>query len=430
MVGAIQKGDIVMISEGKLNSQKSILPLFFMVLTTIAGQLIYLRFLSLYHIVIISLFIMVCIKTGYVFLGKTFSIMFFLAIWTFEAMISIIWAPDKWLALQYIYYIFLIAAMCVIFHNYIKKDNIEKYAIFMVWVLFVCNIIAIWETITGNHLIQDYLSSSTRLRLLKYVPGTFFRNPNDFATFIIMIIPFSLALTQMKGIRIIAVFNIVGSFFSIFASQSRTQIILLFVIYICFAYFYSKKRVLTFAAIAAVAVVVLYRIYPDFKNLIDTGLKSITRDEIITSTAQGGSLDKRIALLKNGAHILIDTLGFGVGAGCHRAVMAEYAGRYYWTDNITVMHNLVGEIFVDYGLIIGIAFIATIVKSIKRLFLLYKTNDNIIIKQLSLYFAISLILFPICGISSSSILQLTSLWISLCFISVFIEIYEFDNLKQ
>ena len=95
MVGAIQKGDIVMISEGKLNSQKSILPLFFMVLTTIAGQLIYLRFLSLYHIVIISLFIMVCIKTGYVFLGKTFSIMFFLAIWTFEAMISIIWATRQ-----------------------------------------------------------------------------------------------------------------------------------------------------------------------------------------------------------------------------------------------------------------------------------------------------------------------------------------------
>lgn len=429
MVRAIQKGDNVMINEGKSNSQKSILPIFFMVLSTIAGQLIYLRFFSLYHIVIISLFIMICIKTGVIFIGKKFSIMFFLAIWIFEAMISIIWAPDKWLALQYFYYVFLIAAMSIIFNNYIKKNNIENFAVFMVWILFLCNIIAMWETVTGNHLIPNYLSSPVRLRLLKYVPGTFFRNPNDFATFIIMIIPFSLAMSQRKKIRIIAIFNIIGAFFSIFASQSRTQIIMLCIMYICFGLFFHKKRFFTFAAFFFAAIAVFYTIYPDFKNLIDIGLKSISTEEIISST-QGGSLGVRIALLKNGLHILIDTFGFGIGAGCHRAVMAEYASRYFSTGNIVVMHNLVGEIFVDYGLIIGILFIVTIIWSIKKLILIYKINDNIIIRQLAIYFVILLVLFPICGISSSSILQLTSLWISLCFISVFIEIYEFDNLKQ
>jgi teichuronic acid biosynthesis protein TuaE len=295
----------------------------------------------------------------------------------------------------------------------------------MVLILFLCNIISIWEVVTGNHLVKDYLSTPLRQRLLQFVPGTFYRNPNDFATFVIQAIPFSLyhTMSRKKMIRMIAIFNIVASFFSVIAAQSRTQIILLILIYVCAAIFMDKRKLLGISVLLLLGVVIIYNVYPAFKELVDEGLVSISAGEIASSAEDGGSLGTRMALLKNAGYILLDTMGFGAGAGCHRVIMSEYAARYNNTGGTLVMHNLLGEIFVDYGIFIGIAFIITLVISIKKLFIIGRYAQEKKIRQFSFFLSVSLGVFVICGISSSSILQLTSLWMTICFASAFIKVY-------
>lgn len=418
-----------MIERKGANQFKKLLPLIVVTITTLVGPMIYLGFASLYHYVIISLFVLGLIKKRYINIRNTTAIMKFFLLWTLWATCSVVWAPSKELAMQYVYYIFLMTAMCFLFHQYINKESIECFVVVMVVILFLCNVIAIWETTTGNHLVRDYLSSLIRLRLLRYVPGTFFRNPNDFATFVIQAIPFSLylAMSHKKIIRIVAIFNVVASFFSVVAAQSRTQIILLILIYVCSATFMNKKKLLGISILLLLGVVVIFNIYPSFGELVEEGLMSVSAGEIASSTEDGGSLGTRIALLKNGGHILLDTLGFGAGAGCHRVIMGEYSMHYNNTGNIRVMHNLIGEIFVDYGVFIGIGFIVTLVISIKKMFIIGKYVQDKQIRQISFFLALSLSVFVICGISSSSILQLTSLWMTICFVSAFIKVYTTDE---
>lgn len=419
-----------MIERQSAYKSKLLVQLIVVVATTLIGQMIYLGFASLYHFVIVGLFVLGLIKKRYinVNISQTTAIMRFFLLWTLEAICSVLWAPSKVLALQYVYYIFLMMAMCFLFHQYINKDSIKGFAVVMVVILFICNIISIWEVVTGNHLIKDYLSTPSRQRLLQYVPGTFYRNPNDFATFVVQSIPFSLylAMSRKKFIRVVAIFNIVASFFSVIAAQSRTQIILLILIYICSAIFMDKKKLIGIAVFLFLGVLIIYNIYPDFEELIEEGVMSIGTETIVSSAEEGGSLGTRIALFKNAAHILLDTMGFGAGAGCHRVMMTEYSARYNYTGGVLVMHNLLGELFVDYGIVIGIAFIVMLVSSIKKLFIIGRSVQEKQIRQFAFFLAISLGVFVICGMSSSSILQLTSLWITICFTSAFIKAYTID----
>jgi hypothetical protein len=185
----------------------------------------------------------------------------------------------------------------------------------------------------------------------------------------------------------------------------------------------DKRKLLGIFVVLLLGVVIIYNVYPAFKELVDEGLVSISAGEIASSAEDGGSLGTRMALLKNAGYILLDTMGFGAGAGCHRVIMSEYAARYNNTGGTLVMHNLLGEIFVDYGIFIGIAFIITLVISIKKLFIIGRYAQEKKIRQFSFFLSLSLGVFVICGISSSSILQLTSLWMTICFASAFIKVY-------
>ena len=406
----------------KLNN----LCLYLMVITTMIGPLIYIGFASVYHFVVFAMLLMVLYKGIYTGNFRTI-IMAFLLFWVVEAAVSVIWSPDKMLTLKYVYYIFLILGVCILFHYFLNKQNLIKFSHFMVLILLLCNLIAFWETNTGNHLAQDYLSTPLRLRLLKYVPGGFYRNPNDFATFIIQIIPFSfMCLSSPKRwIRAVSVFNLIASFFTVCAAQSRTQILLLLAMYVFFALVFRKKMLLKYGLLVCVVATVLYFIYPQFNDLIDGALESVSGKSLVSNISTGsGSLNTRVNLLRNAGYILLDTFGFGIGAGCHRVVMAEYSTMYFDTHGILVMHNLLGEIFVDYGFLIGIIFVFTIVSSCRRLFRIFKSEEDYNIRLLAIMLAFSMGAMIFCGMSSSSILQLTSMWLTFCFTSAFINLYQ------
>lgn len=419
----------MLISMQSINEKFNNFCLYLLVITTLIGPIIYLGVASLYHFVIMVFFMLVIYKgmnTAYL---KT-DIMLFLALWFSESLISVIWAPDKMMAMQYVYYIFLIFAVGILFHSFLYKGNIVAFSHFMVIVLLVCNLVAIWEMTTGNHFYKDYLSDPNTVHLYQYVPGGFYQNPNDFATFIIQVLPFSFMCISSKKlfVRVVALLNLVLSFVTICATGSRTQMLIAIMMYVFFVVVYNKKALMKYLSVFVIVFVGLYFAYPDFQDVVNEALESLSGEALLTSaTTDGASLNIRLNLLRNGAIMLYDTIGFGVGAGCHRSVMSTYSSMHYNTYKVLPMHNLTAEIFVDYGVFIGVLFLAALIKSCFALFRIFRTNEDKDIRFLAIMLAFSMGMLILCGVSSSSILQLTSIWMTFCFTSAFIKIYKVNN---
>lgn len=404
--------------------------LLLIIVTSLIGGLIYLGVASLYHFVYFFVAFVIVYGSGMeVKLPQNNPILQYMRIMLIEAAISILWAPDKALAGKYAYYVLLLFLLAFIFDNLINKRNLQYMDALMVFLLFALNLIGIWETVTNKHLLPDYLKGAGRARMLAYVPGGFFMNPNDFATYIIQILPFSLiaSITEKSKLRLVAIVNIFLAAYVVFRTESRTQIILFLVLIAIYIAIAAKKgKSLMLISVIAIGSFVILKFNPSFTDWISQGLASISRDEIRKSSL-GGSLGTRIALLKNGVMILIHTMGFGVGAGCHRVVMKQYGARYFHTGNVVVMHNLLGEIFVDYGLFVGIFFLVTLVRTVKILYRISKVDpENKIAASM---FIATLCTFVVCGIASSSIIQLTSIWTTFCYIGAFVRVIT-DNNKR
>lgn len=400
-----------------------------LIVATLVGPMVYLGFASLFHFIVMGIFLYTLLTRKLTLQTYKNPIMIFLEIWLLVAILSNIWSVSKSTSLQYTYYIFLIYAMGYIFTNHFSKDMLPAIINLFVFMVIILNIIAIWETFTGNHLNSSYLSNANRQRLFRYLPATFFNNPNDFATYIIQIIPFNLAgiNSNNKFIKNIALANIPLSVFSIFAAQARTQMFVLFITYAIYALFGLKKKELLKVILGILIVsIFLLKLYPNATVFFRDGLNSISGQEV-KSSVEDGSMEIRIALLKNAALILLDSFGIGVGAGCHRIVMPFYSEKYFYTHNILVMHNFVGELFADYGLVVGILFIAAIANAFRLLLKIRSRtangNERIFLTML----ASTLLTFVVSGISSSSIIQLTSIWITFCMISAILNVYSKKN---
>ena len=117
----------------------------------------------------------------------------------------------------------------------------------------------------------------------------------------------------------------------------------------------------------------------------------------------------------------LQTVGLGVGAGCHRVVMNEYSKNFYNVGHVSVAHNFLIELLADYGIFVFIFFFLSMFYFIRKLKYLQNNLKNCNDRNLAFFLKWSVLLFPIGAISSSSMMQLTSLWETIGFAIAFIE---------
>ena len=415
------------------NAYYSKICLILIVCSTLVGGTIKIGSISLYNFILL---IILAFNLGHSLKWKinlknpTLKFMIFFLL---EAIVSILWAPDKTLALEYVRYILILFVLSYLIDLFIDNDNISFFISMMVVILFFLNLIGIWETVTNNHIVSNYLVGGSRYRVMAYVPGGFFYNPNDLATYIMQIIPFSFVsvIYGKKIIKILAMTNIFLSVYVIFKASARTQIILLGILLIVFFILAAKSRkIILVIVFCMIGLTIVYKLFPSMFEIVQEGLKDVSIEEIEMSAADGGSLGTRIRLFQNAIEMAISTFGFGVGAGCHRVLMSKYSLMYHNVGRITVMHNLVGELLADYGIFICVYFIYTLGKLCYKLLLISKNNIRDDIKLLAALFVVNVCMFVICTICSSSIIQLPSLWISMCFIGVLVRINKNDVIRE
>jgi len=344
----------------------------------------------------------------------------FLAIWLSYAFFSVTWALSKPFAIRHL--MFLLMAFSVIFFIVYYFSNIKDLKrSYYLWILILVALLLIgmWETLTGNHLPISGLIGAPFVN--RYMPSAVFDNSNDFATYIVLSIPFIISLVHYTKNIFIRLFGMVIfslAFYLLVKTLSRANYIaVIFEFIFLFVFLLNKRtkfKVTVMIGLIILAVVIAIPgsalIQYFFKNnVISQQIQSIYSPWSL----QYGSIDVRINLIKNSLIFLLKSLGFGVGAGNAEYYIAHYA--VYNTRGILNLHNWWVEILVNYGVFVFIGYIILYYKLFRSFFKLYFRLDSGFERAACETVLLGLAGFLFASTSSSSIIAMRFHWLFFAF---------------
>lgn len=362
--------------------------------------------------------------------GKTRLYLHFFFIWIIYAIISLVWAESKVDCIRNIIFLFL-GISVIFFTTYYFQDNSDLKKLFWIWfgAFWVLLFIGFWEHLTGQHLTVSRLYHE-RFVLFWHRPTGVFFNPNDYATFLAISIPFMFGATRYIKNRIIKIIGIIGilaAFYLIVVTGSRANtlaVIIEMIFVVLFLTNLTQKLKIAFAAL--IIFVATFQFLPInlFSTIVCAEISSLTsRMEV-----QTGSVGIRTNLARNCFDFITPTAGLGVGAGNVEHWMEHYA--IHNTYGIVNAHNWWLEILTNYGIFIFTGYIALYLWLILRLWRhwhrIQVANQRLIVEVLLL----ALIGFPIASISSSSIMAFEPNWMLFAFALAYLHNQQKQNQLQ
>lgn len=335
--------------------------------------------------------------------GKNhYSIQFFL-IWFLYAIISLAWAHDANNWFRNVYFLGIGVFTTVLFSNYFTEEDIIFAIHIFNWSIFLQSIFGWYEIITRNYLFRDMAGKNLEWYVYgpERIPIAMQGNPNDFATVMFTGIVIAVICMNTSGKKIFQVFYcicIVNYICLILKSISRANIIAVILAF-AFLLFTSRKKGFLCLVLAIAAIL----IFPKTVSFLQDTL------QFHFNTGSGSDV-VRLNLIKNGFHYLIDTFGFGVGAGQIEYWMKHYATGYI--GDITNMHNWWMEILTGYGVFIFAGYIVFYVRLFLNLYRTYRTQTKSKTKRkLSLAICCWMIGFVVSSVSASSNITCEWFWI-------------------
>lgn len=372
--------------------------------------------LSIFRIIIIlmlfGLIVNLFKKNGIININRmksnSYSI-WFMCIWLTYAILTLAWAKDYISWGRAVYFLGL-GVFCVIMYNKIFKSSDDILVTFRIISIMtvIHNVIGWYELTTGNYLFLA--KEIAALYTHGNYPVSIFSNTNDFATFMLIstfVNYICLANSRRLLMRIIHISLIISSIYLLIMTGSRANILGLFIAFAVFAYFSFQNRrgriiIFAFCAVAFTFLLFMPNVINDFLLYINDAL-------YFKFSAQMGSDSIRINLIKNGLLFLINTFGFGTGAGNIEYWMSNYA--VYSTENFVNIHNWWMEILVSYGVIIFILYLAFYVTLFRSQLKIYRYSKDKIESIIALGLMCCMVGFAIGGMSSSSNISSEWLWV-------------------
>ena len=352
----------------------------------------------------------------------------FLLIWLTYAFFTIVWALDKIAAIREIIFLFM-GVSIIFFVVYFLSDEAGLWNLYKLWILLLIILlpVALWEISTGNHLrasgLYEYQPRKALDIYAKFMPSTVFRNPNDFATFLTLSIPFVftwMRYAKKTIMRIAALGVLFITLYVLLMTYSRTNYI---AIILEFAFFFLIILRIKDKARFAVSLGFLGLFFVAVKPGIIERVLGLFVGQMTSLTSPyslySGSVFVRVNLIRNSLVFLLKTCGFGVGAGNAEYWMEHFS--VYNTQGILNVHNWWIEIMVNFGLWIFVGYILFYMGLVRNIYRAYRLScnnlhDRIICETLLL----SLIGFFAASISSSSIMTLRPQWFLFAFALAFL----------
>ncbi|WP_051590964.1 teichuronic acid biosynthesis protein TuaE [Bacillus sp. UNC438CL73TsuS30] len=404
--------------------------MFLLVATTFLNQSvlsIHFGFFSLflYRLILISaatLFIVSIVKeknlSQYWKQIKVKEVLHFLMFWLVYGTVSLLWAKSY---VDGIKYLFLLGTgILFVFLAVFTFTKISRLLVFYgIWLFMTLILLCIGLI---NHFTHIQLPSSTLYGGPEYklsYPTAVFFNQNDFATFLTISFSFyAAAAKNSRNVWIKTSTILLGLLcvYIIYLTESRASLLGVFVGLIFYLFIhlpsYLKKVTLNIGLIAMVLCSVF------FFNKVSN---------IIAANDGHSSNVVRLNLLKNAFHFILDTFGFGVGAGNIPYYLKNEA--IYDTNHVVEVHNWLMEILGNFGIIIFLGYLFMYVYLFCCLYKAFKKTRDEKEKGIIEACMIGQIAFLISSISPSSVSNLYFHWVFLGFVIATVNVYNNKNRK-
>jgi len=356
----------------------------------------------------------------------------FLVLWLVYAVLSLAWALSKVDAIRHIVFLFM-AASVIFFVVYYFSNGKDLKRLYYLWLAALGGLLLVgfWEHLTGQHLSMSGFYGETRARFM-FMPTGVSRNPNDFATYLALSVPFVLALIRYRrGIftRSVGLAALLASLYLLLATYSRANYLavileLLFLFMFLFRLKAKFKTVILGGLLILALVIALPGPTQRITGTISEEIESITSPWSLTY----GSTGVRINLIRNSFIFLARTGGFGVGAGNAEYWMGNFP--VYNTRGITDPHNWWNEILVNYGIFIFAGYVLLYLGLIRRLYEIYPHLSDRTERMIDEALLVALVGFFFASISASSIMTLRFQWFLFAFALAFLNYQRIRGVRK
>lgn len=279
-------------------------------------------------------------------------------------VISVVWTPDKIIALKEFFYFTTEIAYFLEIILFSMKANRPFQSMLRGWFVFLLLTfpIALVEIFTDVHLGVSTFDSEAMVNIgggiiaQKRFASVTFGNYNTYATVLCLGTPFILLKMLRRQMVIKELFNyitILMLLYIVITIASRGALLALAIIFIIFIYYkhklkLSSNKVVSFIIVLAVAAGIFYYGNEIFDQVINRMLKSEMKDEALFEDTG------RIGIILATIEASVNSLLIGHGIGSMLPILTEYKA------SIPAAHNLLLEILLQYGLIITLYFIVFI----------------------------------------------------------------------
>ncbi|MCM3668140.1 O-antigen ligase family protein [Mesobacillus maritimus] len=338
----------------------------------------------------------------------------FLLLWLSYGFASLVWAYSFVDAIKYLFLLGLgvVFVFLAVFTFTTMPRLYFFYAIWMGMTLLLLGIGLI------NHYLQFQLPTSSLYgasdHKLGYPTAVFF-NQNDFATFLTISFFFYLAVARngkQMWLKTICLVLSGLTFYIISLTESRAGVLAVVVGLLSYLFLLVppiiKKIMLATGTIAVIGAAVLI-------------VPSIIGNEPIDASSNA----VRLNLLKNTFHYVVNTYGFGVGAG-NLPVYLEYQ-PVYETHSILEVHNWLAEIAGNFGILVLLGYVTMYGYLFSSLYRIYRNRTQH--KALLEGLMITLIAFLVASISPSSVSNLYFHWVYLGFVLSAVSVFKREEMQ-
>lgn len=371
----------------------------------------------------------------------------FLVIWCFWLIISFLWTADLYELIRYNFLFICSIVLTISLPIVITNQNKLEIILYGLFAIFIFGIILGLFEFFGFDLPYSPLSYDS---LLKDIPNaenfskeallkqygwgitSFFGNQNNFATYIVFWLPFSILSIFYFNKNLYKISFLILSLISIILliSIASRSAIIAFIISLPLLSFYiikrnktNKKAYILLTSFFLILLFISLLGYWYVSNILST--IALEKLLAITSNSLGvGRMDLLLTSLKlfhqNPLYILI-----GFSAGNHNYYLQGLVIR-----DLLSLHNWWLEVFFDGGIFIFIGYNIFYFGILKNLYTIIVKSKNKFICFLSESLFISFICFFITSITCSSVLFFTQLWINWGLSLTLINLYRLKKIDS
>jgi teichuronic acid biosynthesis protein TuaE len=353
----------------------------------------------------------------------------FLFVWGLYGGVSMMWAVST-TAAALEFGLLVVGTAFILLTIFYVETELELRRLHWIWIgVFVAFVgIGLWEHITGLHLpVSGYFGTTDRRFLFR--PTAVFGNPNDYAAFLAIGLPFVLmkflhGRSIVKGLLLpvtggVAVYLILmtGARASLFAVL--LELVVLVALGAADRTFRSRlNRWLKLGVI--VSAVMLPNAIPYVDDLGGRTVQGSMVDQVASTVDQvaetaeqagaaGGSVNVRWNLVRNGVVFIGETYGVGVGAGNAEWWM-EHRPEYD-TSTTYSLHNWWLELTVTYGVLIAMGFLIFYLGMLLGLWRAWLHAVKPEMRALYGGLVVSMVGFVLASLGPSSVVGLKPIWV-------------------